>query len=222
MSNSEKTRRLVGMSIFTALVIVLQAVATFVRFGPFSITLALTPIVIGAAMFGAGAGAWLGGVFGAVVLVMCIAGADLGGNILWNVNPIATAILCLFKGAAAGWCAGLAYRGATKKTSFLGYEYADIQPSELSKKLVAIRRHTGVALAAAASPVVNTGIFVAAMFLVYPETLSAWAGAEGVGVVYYAFLIMAGVNFLVELLVNAALSPAVSRIIKAESRGWMK
>ena len=88
MSNStEKTRRLVGMSIFTALVIVLQLVATFVKIGTFPVTLTLVPVVIGAALYGAGVGAWLGFVFGAVVLVACIAGADQGGAILWNLNP---------------------------------------------------------------------------------------------------------------------------------------
>ena len=47
MSNStEKTRRLVGMSIFTALVIVLQLVATFVKIGTFPVTLTLVPVVI--------------------------------------------------------------------------------------------------------------------------------------------------------------------------------
>ena len=53
MSNStEKTRRLVGLSIFTALVIVLQLVATFVRIGSFPVTLTLVPIVVGAALYG--------------------------------------------------------------------------------------------------------------------------------------------------------------------------
>ena len=58
MSNStEKTRRLVGMSIFTALVIVLQIVATFVKIGAFPVTLTLVPIVIGGALYGRKAGA---------------------------------------------------------------------------------------------------------------------------------------------------------------------
>lgn len=75
MSNStEKTRRLVGLSIFTALVIVLQLVATFVKIGSFPVTLTLVPIVVGAALYGPRAGAWLGFVFGAVVLIACITG----------------------------------------------------------------------------------------------------------------------------------------------------
>ena len=41
-----KTRRMTGLSIFTAIIVVLQELSTFVRFGPFSITLALAPIII--------------------------------------------------------------------------------------------------------------------------------------------------------------------------------
>ena len=40
------TRRMTGLAIFTAIIVVLQVLCTFVRFGPFSITLALAPIII--------------------------------------------------------------------------------------------------------------------------------------------------------------------------------
>ena len=76
MRASEKTRRLTGLALLTAIVAVLQVVATFIKFGPFPITLALAPIIIGAALFGPKAGAYLGGVFGFVVLLACIMGWD--------------------------------------------------------------------------------------------------------------------------------------------------
>ena len=41
-----------GLAIFTAIIVVLQVLCTFVRFGPFSITLALAPIIIGTAIYG--------------------------------------------------------------------------------------------------------------------------------------------------------------------------
>lgn len=74
MRASEKTRRLTGLALMTAIIVVLQVVASFVKFGPFTITLALAPILIGAALYGPKAGACLGGVFGAVVLLACILG----------------------------------------------------------------------------------------------------------------------------------------------------
>ena len=86
MSNStEKTKRLVGLSIFTALVVVLQLVATFVKIGAFPVTLTLVPIVVGAAIYGTKAGAWLGAVFGAVVAIACATGA--GPQRLHTLEP---------------------------------------------------------------------------------------------------------------------------------------
>ena len=110
MRASEKTRRLTGLALMTAIVVVLQVVASFVKFGPFTITLALAPILIGAALYGPKAGACLGGVFGAVVLLACILGWDMGGNVLWNANPFLTALVCLGKGILAGLAAGLVSR----------------------------------------------------------------------------------------------------------------
>lgn len=160
-NGTSSTRRLVGMSIFTAMVVVLQVFATFVKFGPFSITLALAPIVVGGALYGPKAGAWLGAAFGGVVLLMCIVGADIGGAILWNVNPAVTAILCIVKGAAAGYVSGLVYKA-------------------LGAKPVTPR----VAVAALCSPIVNTGIFCLAMVLFYHPTLVEWAGAATSSIIY--------------------------------------
>lgn len=192
--STDKTRQLAGMGIFAAIVVVLTVIATFVKFGPFSITLALAPIVVGAAIYGPKAGAWLGGTFGIVVLIMCILGADVGGAILWNANPAATAVLCLLKGAAAGWAAGLVYKAFCKKSVTLG-----------------------VVLAAVCSPIVNTGIFCLAMVTLYHPTLVQWAG--GADLVYYIFFVLIGVNFLVEMLVNAVLSPVIARIVKLGRKG---
>ena len=77
---NEKTKTLVGTGILTAIVIVLQALAIGIKFGPFSITLVLIPIVVGAALYGYKAGAWLG--LGCGVVVLCTdAGAFLAVNI---------------------------------------------------------------------------------------------------------------------------------------------
>ena len=77
MKASAKTQRLTGLALMTGIIIVLQIVASFIKFGPFTITLALAPIIIGAALYGAGAGAYLGGVFGVVVFIACVAGWDM-------------------------------------------------------------------------------------------------------------------------------------------------
>ena len=54
---------MVGTALLTAIVVVLQFLGFFLRFSTFSISLVLMPIVIGAALYGIGTGAWLGLVF---------------------------------------------------------------------------------------------------------------------------------------------------------------
>ena len=221
MSNStEKTKRLVGLSIFTALVVVLQLVATFVKIGAFPVTLTLVPIVVGAAIYGTKAGAWLGAVFGAVVAIACATGADPSGSILWNLDPLVTALLCLVKGAAAGWAAGAIYNLVARSGA------ADQQSAlVLSSERAAKRSNVGVACAAVASPVVNTGIFCAGLYFFFNDTfnewMSAWVADSGnaANPLLYVFLGLAGVNFVIELALNLGLSPVISRVIYARRRG---
>lgn len=200
MSNTEtsnnaksNTRRLTGIAIFSAMIILLQIFATFVKFGPVSITLALIPIVVGAALYGIRTGAFLGCVFGVVVLIACIFGWDVGGNILWVANPLMTALLCLIKGAAAGFMSGVVYVLIAKKNSDFGAIFAAI-----------------------ICPVVNTAIFCGAMVLFYNDILTEWAA--GTPALSYIIFGLVGVNFIIELSVNVVLSPIVSRIIKIKTK----
>ena len=192
MSNTRKSNvyRMTGLAILSAIIIVLQVFTTFVRFGPFSITLALIPIVVGAAMYGVGAGAYLGAVFSAVVIIMCITGGDVGGFMVWSANPFMCVVMCMLKGTMAGLCAGAVYKALKEKNKLLA-----------------------VIMAALVSPIVNTGIFIIGMLLFFRETLAAWAG--GSDLLSYIILGLTGVNFLVELGVNMILSPVVVKIIDA-------
>ena len=194
-----KTKTLVGMAIFTAIVVVLQLIASFVKFGFFTPSLVLIPIVIGTAIYGIKAGAWLGFVFGVVVLIACITGADGGGYLMWGVNPAVTALSCVGKGVACGALAGLTYQLLHHKNQILA-----------------------TVAAAVVCPVVNTGLFCLGAVAVFKPLLLEWAagwaaqnGMEAVSLVTYVFLGLIGINFLVELLINVVLSPVVVRILKA-------
>ena len=194
-----KTKTLVGMAIFTAIVVVLQLIASFVKFGFFTPSLVLIPIVIGTAIYGIKAGAWLGFVFGVVVLIACITGADGGGYLMWGVNPAVTALICVCKGVACGALAGLTYQLLHHKNQILA-----------------------TVAAAVVCPVVNTGLFCLGAVAVFKPLLLEWAagwaaqnGMEAVSLVTYVFLGLIGINFLVELLINVVLSPVVVRILKA-------
>lgn len=189
-SNKLNVYRLTGLGILTAIVIVLQIFTTFVHFGPFSITLALIPIVVGAAMYGMGAGAYLGAVFSVIVVIMSATGGDPGGLMVWSANPLMCIIVCMLKGTMAGFCAGAAYAALKDKN-----------------------RVVATILAALVSPIVNTGIFIIGMLLFFKDTLAAWAG--GSDLLTYIIFGLTGVNFLIELGVNIVLSPVVVKIIDA-------
>ena len=190
--NHSKTQRMTGLALFTGIIVVLQVIGTFVKFGPFSITLTLIPIVVGAALYGPKSGAYLGGVFGFVVLVACIFGWDMGGAVLWNAQPFLTAVVCLGKGVLAGLAAGDVYRALSRRST------------------------TAAAISAAVvSPVVNTGLFLLALYFLFYDVLVSWATGAGADIATYILTGLVGVNFVLELGVNMVLSPVVVRIIHA-------
>ena len=189
--NKTKTRKLVGIGLFTAIVVVLQMLGGGIKFGMLSISLVLVPIVVGAAVYGWGAGAWLGFAFGMTVLL----NGDAAPFMV--VNAGGTILTVLLKGAACGAISGLVYRSL--------------------QKAIKGKAGTWVAVIAAAviCPVVNTGIFLLGCQLFFLETITEWgkaAGFESAG--SYMFLGLAGVNFLTELGANLLLSPVITRLIK--------
>ena len=186
-THAKKTRLLVELGLLTAIVIVLQVFAETlaIRFSTFSITLVLAPIVIGAALYGWKAGAWLGFVFGAVVLISGDAAPFLA------VNAPGAIITCLLKGMLAGAAAGAVYKLLEKKNQLLA-----------------------VIVAAVVCPVVNTGVFLIGCLLFFLETVKSWgagAGYENVGA-YFLFGFV-GLNFLIELAINLALSTTIVRLL---------
>ena len=194
-SSSKKVERMVQLALFVALVVVLQIISALIPpvAGLVSITLTLVPVVVGGILLGSASGAFLGFAFGAIVLINCMTGMDPGGNILWNANPLFTAIICFGKGIMAGFVPALLYGAISGR-----------EPGR-AKKFVA------TVVAALSAPIVNTGLFVAGMFLFFKDTLYAWSG--GTDIVIYVLTGLAGVNFLVEFIINTVLSPAIVRIV---------
>lgn len=178
-------------AILTAIVVVLQLMGAFIRFGPFSISLVLIPIVIGAAMCNWKIGGWLGFIFGVAVI--------LSGDAMafFAIDVVGTIITVLAKGTLCGVAAGLVYKLFEKRNRYLA-----------------------VTLSAVICPVVNTGVFLLGCRLFFFETISQWGAAEGfTSVAKYMFLGLAGGNFLVELAANIILAPVIYRIIKALRKG---
>lgn len=185
------TRKLVLGAIMTALVVVFQLVGTFTTFfGPFSTALALIPIVIGAAMCGVGTGAWLGFVFGFVVLI------SGGANLFFAFSVHGTIITVIAKGTLCGFAAGLVYKILGKYNKFVAVLAASI-----------------------VCPIVNTGIFMlgsVVFFLGFANQIAAAIGLEAAGIA--VFTAMATGNFLFELGLNIVLSPVVVRLLNIRKK----
>lgn len=185
MKKNFDVKKLTTGAILTALVIILQLLGSFIKFGPFSVSLVLVPIVIGAAVCGAEIGAWLGFVFGGVVLMSGDAAS------FYAVNALGTVLTVLLKGTAAGFLAGIVYKLVAKKSSLLA-----------------------VIAAAVVCPVVNTGVFILGSYVFFLDTIKTWAaGSDAANVTAYIFLVLVGANFLFELLTNLLLSPTVVKLL---------
>lgn len=183
-----ETRTLTGLSILTAIVFVLQLLGSFIRLGTFSVSLVLIPIVIGAAMYGVGAGAWLGFVFGVAVL--------LSGDAAFfmSFNWFGAILTVLLKGILAGVCAGLVYKALEKKN-----------------------RTLAVFAAAVAAPLANTAVFILGCLLFFMPKI-AELGGEAVNPYLFLFIGIIGLNFFFELGLNIILAPTIHRLVSLGSK----
>ena len=115
-----RIRTLTGTAMLTAIIIVLQLIGSYIKFGQFSISLVLIPIVLGAALFGVASGTWLGLAFGIVVLISGDAALFMA------INPIGTVITVLLKGVLAGAASAAVYRLVEKKSRFEAVVFASL------------------------------------------------------------------------------------------------
>lgn len=154
------TRKMVLTAILTALVIILQYLAIFLRTSVFSFSFVLIPIVIGAATCGISTATWLGFVFGVIVLLSGDA------NPFLMVNAIGTVLTVLAKGVLCGFVSALAYQA-----------------------LCQYNRYLAVVVAAVVCPLINTGVFLLGCLLFFMDTLRVWAGGTDVVTYIFVILI---------------------------------
>lgn len=190
---ANRTLTLVQLGLLTAIVFVLQLLGSFIHLGPFSISLVLVPIVLGAVLHGPLAGGWLGLVFALTVF--------LSGDaaLFMNYNPAGAVITVLLKGIAAGVAAGLVY--------------------QLGRR---INKYVGVLFAAIACPVVNTGLFLLGSMIFFYDSIPNMAdflyenhliSAPFSGnPLVFVITVLIGFNFVFELIFNIVLAPAIVRI----------
>lgn len=187
---NEQIQKLVLIALLTAMVAVLSYFGGFIKIGGLaSVSLTLIPVVIGAALCGPLAGAWLGGVSGAIFF----ATADA---VFWfGLSIPGTIITVMVKGILAGLSAGLVY-----------------------KLLEKVNKYLAVTVSAVVCPVVNTGIFLLGSMIFFVDTVKAGASAEGTTVFVYLIVAFVGLNFVFELLANIIFSPVILKVLSLRKK----
>ena len=181
----QETVRLVLLALLTAIVAVFAYFGGFIKIGGLaSISLTLIPVVLGSAVLGPIAGAWLGGVSGAIFF------ATVDAVFWFGLSIPGTIITVMVKGILSGYLAGLTYKLLEKR-----------------------KRYVAVIAAAVVCPIVNTGIFLIGCLIFFLDTVKAGAGAENISVFAYLIIFFVGLNFVFELLLNIILSPTILRIL---------
>ena len=186
------TERLVLCAILTAIVVILQVIAIITRavLPAFAINLVLIPIVIGAAVGGVRVGAWLGFVSGVAVLISGDAASFLA------IDIFGTIVTVLLKGTVSGIAAAATYKLLENKNKYLA-----------------------VFASAIICPLTNTGVFLLGCFTFFMDTIREWGDGLGYHNAFaYILLGMIGINFIIELVLNVILSPAVIRLIKIREK----
>jgi len=184
------TQKLALLALFTAIVAILAYMGGFVKIGSLaSISLTLIPVVLGAALCGPWAGAWLGGVSGAIFFTTADAAFWLGLSIPGTI------ITVMVKGILAGLCAGLVYNLIEKKNKYVA-----------------------VMASAVVCPCVNTGIFLLGCFAFFIDAVKSGATSEGMSVWGYMLVFFVGLNFVFELITNIVFSPIIVRLLNRRNK----
>lgn len=188
--NRKRIQNLALLALLTAIVAVLSYFGGFIKIGGLaSISLTLIPVVLGAALCGPFAGAWLGAVSGVIFFLTADA-------VFWfGLSIPGTVITVLVKGALSGLLAGFAYTLLEK-----------------------YNRYLAIIVSAVVCPVVNTGIFLIGCLVFFMDTVTGFADAESMSVGAYLIIFFVGLNFVFELLANILLSPALLRIVNIKKK----
>ena len=104
-------------------------------------------------------------------------------------NPAGTILTLILKGLLAGYVAGIVYKVLAKK-----------------------HPRGAVFTAAAIAPVINTGVFLLGCYIfIWPQLVSlAHENGVGIGLLLFG---LAGMNFIVEMILNVVLCPALVRVV---------
>ena len=189
-------RNISFLAVLVALVVILQLWGSTIPIGAAGLNLSfvLVPVTLGAILLGPAAGLILGFVFGFVVLMTGVTGANFFTAYVLNDSPFFTTVTVLLKGMVAGGVAGILYNLIKKKNKYVA-----------------------VFVASAIVPVLNTGIFILGA-LCMSGSLKAFVSSympqlDGRNIMYIIIVGLVTVNFFIELAINLICAPALHVVV---------
>lgn len=189
-------RNIAYFAVLLALVVVLQLFASAVPMFGITLNFSLIPIVLAGIFFGAPGGGLLGLASGVVTFITAaVMGREPATAFLFQANPALLTLVCIGKTTVAGAVAGMLYRLVAKKSAFAASYVASV-----------------------AVPVLNTGLYLLGMVAMKSD-VAAYLGTEAAaGAVFVAVLGLIWINFLLEILIDVLLAPALYRVVSIVER----
>lgn len=182
---------MVFMGLFTAIIFLLGLTPIgYLKVGVIEITFLTVPVILGAILFGAKAGAFLGLMFGVTSFIQCF-GMSAFGATLMGINPLFTAIVCIVSRVLMGWLTGLIFSGFEKKGKTKGV--------------------FAFGFTSLCGALLNTIFFVGLLILCFwnTEFIQSIAGGD-----IMKFLVaIVGLNGVVEAIVVTILGAAISKVL---------
>lgn len=186
--NRNRLRLITAAGIFSAIVVILQCTLGLITVGTVNLNFVLIPIVVSGIVYGPYVGSVTGFAFGMTVFIQCLTGAQgLFGSALIEINWFYCFALCALRGLLAGLIPALIWKFCAR-----------IRNSYLRALLPAI-----------AAPVVNTGLFLLGYAVFFNGHMHSIM-PEGAGVIYFLFIVLAGVNFIFEFVTSTVITPPIS------------
>ncbi len=187
---NRKLLMLTFMGLFTAIIFLMGFTPIgYLKVGVIEITFLTVPVVLGAMLFGAKAGAFLGLMFGITSFIQCF-GMSAFGSTLLGINPLFTAVVCIVSRVLMGWLTGLIFEGfeKKKKTGVFAFGFTSL-----------------------CGALLNTIFFVGLLILCFWNTEFIQSIANGSLLGFISAIV--GINGVVEAIVVTILGTAIGKVL---------
>ena len=142
-THASRTRYLVELALMVTIIFVMA----FTPLGYFrtlglSITFLTVPVAVGAMILGPLGGAICGLAFGITSFMQCF-GMGAFGTMLFSINPLGTAVVCIVPRLLEGWITGLIFKAVRGKMKNGAYLVASLACPLLNTLFFMSARHRG-------------------------------------------------------------------------------